>query len=60
MKSGLIKAVDLEFYINGGCTPDESQLVSETHPSHTPVGTARRSTYMGFLYRSANGCEGSA
>ncbi|NP_001265709.1 aldehyde oxidase 4 [Cavia porcellus] len=29
MKSGLIKAVDLEFYINGGCTPDESQLVIE-------------------------------
>ncbi|XP_010615897.1 aldehyde oxidase 4 [Fukomys damarensis] len=29
MKSGLIKAADLEFYINGGCTPDESQLVLE-------------------------------
>ncbi|XP_021105376.1 aldehyde oxidase-like isoform X2 [Heterocephalus glaber] len=29
MKSGLIKAADVQFYINGGCTPDESQLVLE-------------------------------
>ncbi|XP_004628658.2 aldehyde oxidase 4 [Octodon degus] len=29
MKNGLIKASDVQFYINGGCTPDESQLVLE-------------------------------
>ncbi|KAH0621634.1 hypothetical protein JD844_023158 [Phrynosoma platyrhinos] len=29
MNDGKIKAVDLEFYINGGCTPDESELVIE-------------------------------
>uniref|UniRef100_A0A8C2W2I8 aldehyde oxidase n=1 Tax=Chinchilla lanigera TaxID=34839 RepID=A0A8C2W2I8_CHILA len=29
MKNGLIKAADVEFYVNGGCTPDESQLVVE-------------------------------
>ncbi|XP_061464041.1 aldehyde oxidase 3-like isoform X2 [Rhineura floridana] len=27
MNDGKIKAVDLLFYINGGCTPDESELV---------------------------------
>ncbi|KAM6174712.1 LOW QUALITY PROTEIN: aldehyde oxidase 4-like [Erethizon dorsatum] len=29
MKSGLIKAADVEFYMNSGCTPDESGLVLE-------------------------------
>ncbi|XP_074071454.1 aldehyde oxidase 4-like [Macrotis lagotis] len=27
MKNGLIKAVDLQYYINAGCTPDESEMV---------------------------------
>ncbi|XP_014640207.1 PREDICTED: aldehyde oxidase 4 isoform X4 [Ceratotherium simum simum] len=29
MNNGVIKAADVEFYINGGCTPDESELVLE-------------------------------
>ncbi|XP_072468932.1 aldehyde oxidase 4-like isoform X1 [Notamacropus eugenii] len=29
MKNGLIKAVDLQYYINAGCTPDESEMVIE-------------------------------
>ncbi|XP_062816537.1 aldehyde oxidase 2 isoform X2 [Anolis carolinensis] len=29
MTDGKIKAVDLEFYVNGGCTLDESELVRE-------------------------------
>ncbi|KAM9038260.1 aldehyde oxidase 4-like isoform 1-T2 [Sarcophilus harrisii] len=29
MKNGLIKAVDLQYYVNAGCTPDESELVIE-------------------------------
>ncbi|XP_068926203.1 aldehyde oxidase 4-like isoform X2 [Petaurus breviceps papuanus] len=29
MKNGLIKAVDLQYYTNAGCTPDESERVIE-------------------------------
>ncbi|XP_040828095.1 aldehyde oxidase 4 [Ochotona curzoniae] len=29
MNNGVIKAADVEYYINGGCTPDESELVTE-------------------------------
>ncbi|XP_008831523.1 aldehyde oxidase 4 isoform X2 [Nannospalax galili] len=29
MNNGEIKAADVEYYINGGCTPDESELVME-------------------------------
>ncbi|XP_060224379.1 aldehyde oxidase 4 isoform X2 [Meriones unguiculatus] len=29
MSNGEIKAADVEYYINGGCTPDESELVIE-------------------------------
>ncbi|EPY77222.1 aldehyde oxidase structural 2-like protein [Camelus ferus] len=29
MNNGVIKAADVEYYINGGCTPDESELVIE-------------------------------
>ncbi|XP_043849522.1 aldehyde oxidase 4-like [Dromiciops gliroides] len=29
MKNGLIKAVDLQYYTNAGCTPDESEMVLE-------------------------------
>ncbi|XP_055254543.1 aldehyde oxidase 4-like isoform X2 [Moschus berezovskii] len=29
MNNGVIKAADIEYYINGGCTPDESELVME-------------------------------
>uniref|UniRef100_A0A663MG96 Aldehyde oxidase 1 n=1 Tax=Athene cunicularia TaxID=194338 RepID=A0A663MG96_ATHCN len=29
MKDGRIRAVDAKYYINGGCTPDESVLVAE-------------------------------
>uniref|UniRef100_A0A8C5L278 aldehyde oxidase n=1 Tax=Jaculus jaculus TaxID=51337 RepID=A0A8C5L278_JACJA len=29
MNSGEIKAADIQYYINGGCTPDESELVLE-------------------------------
>lgn len=29
MNNGLIKAVDVEYYVNGGCTPDESEMVTE-------------------------------
>uniref|UniRef100_A0A8C0X5P8 xanthine dehydrogenase n=1 Tax=Castor canadensis TaxID=51338 RepID=A0A8C0X5P8_CASCN len=29
MNNGEIKAVDVEYYINGGCTPDESDLVMQ-------------------------------
>ncbi|XP_027701881.1 aldehyde oxidase 4-like, partial [Vombatus ursinus] len=29
MKNGLIKAVDLQYYTNAGCTPDESEMVIE-------------------------------
>ncbi|KAL1770760.1 aldehyde oxidase 4 [Sigmodon hispidus] len=29
MNNGEIKAADVEYYINGGCTPDESELVIE-------------------------------
>lgn len=36
MNNGVIKAVDVEYYINGGCTPDESQLVNENHA--LPIG----------------------
>lgn len=28
MNNGVIKAADVEYYINGGCTPDESELVN--------------------------------
>lgn len=27
MNNGVIKAADVEYYINGGCTPDESESV---------------------------------
>lgn len=29
MNNGVIKAADIEYYVNGGCTPDESELVTE-------------------------------
>ncbi|XP_077010735.1 aldehyde oxidase 4-like [Tamandua tetradactyla] len=29
MNNGVIKAADVEYYTNGGCTPDESELVVE-------------------------------
>ncbi|XP_044524995.1 aldehyde oxidase 3-like [Gracilinanus agilis] len=29
MNNGKIKAADIEYYINGGCTPDESEMVIE-------------------------------
>ncbi|XP_032716013.1 aldehyde oxidase 4-like isoform X3 [Lontra canadensis] len=29
MNNGVIKAADVEYYINGGCTPDESESVKE-------------------------------
>ncbi|XP_051009811.1 aldehyde oxidase 3 [Acomys russatus] len=29
MNNGKIKAADIQFYINGGCTPDDSELVIE-------------------------------
>ncbi|MBZ3884719.1 Aldehyde oxidase 4 [Sciurus carolinensis] len=29
MNNGVIKAADVEYYVNGGCTPDESELVLE-------------------------------
>ncbi|XP_019491152.1 PREDICTED: aldehyde oxidase 4-like [Hipposideros armiger] len=29
MNNGVIKAADLQYYINGGCTPDESETVIE-------------------------------
>ncbi|XP_076722928.2 aldehyde oxidase 4 isoform X2 [Callospermophilus lateralis] len=29
MNNGVIKAVDVKYYINGGCTPDESEMVLE-------------------------------
>ncbi|KAF3824242.1 hypothetical protein GH733_008527, partial [Mirounga leonina] len=29
MNNGVIKAADVEYYINGGCTPDESESVTE-------------------------------
>uniref|UniRef100_A0A4W2EB73 aldehyde oxidase n=1 Tax=Bos indicus x Bos taurus TaxID=30522 RepID=A0A4W2EB73_BOBOX len=29
MNNGVIKAADIEYYINGGCSPDESELVME-------------------------------
>ncbi|XP_059558676.1 aldehyde oxidase 4-like [Myotis daubentonii] len=29
MNNGVIKAADVQYYINGGCTPDESELVME-------------------------------
>uniref|UniRef100_A0A8D0W2C0 xanthine dehydrogenase n=1 Tax=Sus scrofa TaxID=9823 RepID=A0A8D0W2C0_PIG len=29
MNNGVIKAADVEYYINGGCTPDESEMVIE-------------------------------
>lgn len=28
MNNGEIKAADVEYYINGGCTPDESEMVN--------------------------------
>jgi xanthine dehydrogenase molybdopterin-binding subunit B len=31
MNNGEIKAVDVEYYINGGCTPDESDLVNKKY-----------------------------
>lgn len=27
MNNGVIKAADVEYYVNGGCTPDESEMV---------------------------------
>lgn len=32
MNNGEIKAADVEYYINGGCTPDESELVNTPSP----------------------------
>ncbi|CAO2615974.1 Aldehyde oxidase 4 [Lemmus lemmus] len=29
MNNGEIKAADVEYYVNGGCTPDESEMVTE-------------------------------
>ena len=29
MNNGKIKAADIQLYINGGCTPDDSELVSD-------------------------------
>ncbi|XP_037377774.1 aldehyde oxidase 4-like [Talpa occidentalis] len=29
MNNGVIKAADIEYYVNGGCTPDESEMVVE-------------------------------
>ncbi|XP_004701798.2 aldehyde oxidase 4 [Echinops telfairi] len=29
MNNGVIKAADVEYYVNGGCTPDESEMVVE-------------------------------
>ncbi|XP_006889201.1 PREDICTED: aldehyde oxidase-like [Elephantulus edwardii] len=29
MENGVIKAADVEYYVNGGCTPDESEMVVE-------------------------------
>lgn len=31
MNNGVIKAADVEYYINGGCTPDESELVNKRY-----------------------------
>ena len=31
MNNGVIKAADIEYYINGGCTPDESELVNKKY-----------------------------
>lgn len=31
MNNGVIKAADVEYYINGGCTPDESELVNKKY-----------------------------
>lgn len=31
MNNGVIKAADLEYYINGGCTPDESETVNKKY-----------------------------
>lgn len=37
MNNGEIKAADVEYYINGGCTPDESELVNTPSPK-SPSG----------------------
>lgn len=29
MNNGRIKVADIQLYINGGCTPDDSELVSD-------------------------------
>lgn len=31
MNNGVIKAADVEYYINGGCTVDESQMVNKKY-----------------------------
>lgn len=36
MNNGVIKAADVEYYINGGCTPDESELVNKDYA--LPIG----------------------
>lgn len=35
MNNGEIKAADVEYYVNGGCTPDESEMVNT--PSGKPM-----------------------
>lgn len=36
MNNGVIKAADVEYYVNGGCTPDESEMVNKKHAF--PIG----------------------
>lgn len=31
MKNGVIKAADVEYNINGGCNPDESEMVNKKY-----------------------------
>lgn len=45
MNNGEIKAADVEYYTNGGCTPDESEMVN-TPPPDSPWPLLYRHKYL--------------
>lgn len=55
MNNGEIKAADVEYYINGGCTPDESELVNTPSRGEPVVLTLAAQTLVLQLTRSAKG-----
>lgn len=47
MNDGRIIAADIQCYVNGGCTPDESEMVS---PSKLPVTQQNENYFLRLVH----------